>query len=91
MDSGLFLLKVKELVAKRFNKRFNLDTPGVSKDKNSVFIVWSCKTLQNNKALAGVYGDNGDNGMYYEVTYNGDKNEFYIDEYHKISNTKIEG
>lgn len=87
MDSGLFLTAVKEIVADRFNDRFNLDTPGVRKDKNSVFIVWSCKALQNNKALAGVYGDNG---MYYEVTYNGDKSEYYIDEYVKIRNAKRE-
>ena len=87
MDSGLFLTAVKELVADRFNDRFNLDTPGVRKDKNSVFIVWSCKALQNNKALAGVYGDNG---MYYEVTYNGDESKYYIDEYVKIRNTKRE-
>ena len=87
MDSVLFLLKVRELVAERFNERFDLHMPDTRKDKNSVFIVWSCKALQNNKALAGVYGDNG---MYYEVTYNGDKREYYIDEYCKISNKKIE-
>jgi hypothetical protein len=87
MDGALFLLEVRKIVAERFNDRFNLHMPDTRKTKDSVFIVWSCKTLQNNKALAGVYGDNG---MYYEVTYNGDKKEYYIDEYVKISNTKRE-
>lgn len=87
MDSALFLKAVRELVAERFNDRFNLHMPDTRKTKDSVFIAWSCKALQNNKALAGVYGDNG---MYYEVTYNGDKKEYYIDEYVKIGNTKRE-
>ena len=38
-----------------------------------VFIVWSCKTLQNNKALIS---SSLSDGMYYECTYNGDKKEF---------------
>lgn len=87
MDSKDFITEVKRLVAEDFNNRFNLRLTAVEVNENSVFIVWSCKILQNNKALAGVYGDNG---MYYEVTYNGDKKEWYIDEYHKISNNKIE-
>lgn len=88
MDSKDFLEKVKCIVADDYNNRFNLHLSPLARNKDSVFIVWSCKILQNNKALAGVYGDNS---MYYEVTYNGDKDEFYIDEYHKTSNTKIEG
>ena len=40
--------------------------------------VWSCKTLQNNKALLST---NISDGMYYECTYNGDKNELYFDAY----------
>ena len=35
-----------------------------------VFMVWSCKTLQNNKALLSTTLFDG---MYYECTYNGDK------------------
>ena len=41
-----------------------------------VFIVWSCKTLQNNKALIS---SSLSDGMYYECTYNGDKKELYLD------------
>lgn len=48
-----------------------------------IFVVWLCKTLQNNKALlASTLFD----GMYYEVTYNGDKNECYLDAYKKFQN-----
>lgn len=46
-----------------------------------VYIVWKCKTIQNWKWLiSSEYPD----GMYYEVTYNGDKAEFYLDCYKKI-------
>ena len=51
-----------------------------------VYIVWSCKTLQNNKALLSTKRLDG---MYYEVTYNGDKNEIYLDAYKKWDNLKI--
>lgn len=49
---------------------------------NDMFFVWMCKTLQNNKALIGVH----DSPCYYEVTYNGDKKELYVDEYIKNRN-----
>ena len=51
-----------------------------------VYVVWSCKTLQNNKAMIST--DLPD-GMYYEVTYNGDKDEFYLDAYKKFHNQRI--
>ena len=54
---------------------------------DNVFIVWSCKTLQNYKCLASttVSGD----GIYAEYTYNGDKQELYEDVYKKLTNTCI--
>lgn len=53
-----------------------------------VFVVWKCKTLQNWKWLISstLY-----DGMYYEVTYNGDKDEFYLDAYKKFENKCIKG
>lgn len=54
---------------------------------DNVFIVWSCKTLQNYKCLASTTVD-GD-GIYAEYTYNGDKQELYEDVYKKLTNTCI--
>ena len=53
-------------------------------DLSKVFIVWSCKTLQNYKCLASttVSWD----GIYAEYTYNGDKQELYEDVYVKLTN-----
>lgn len=51
-----------------------------------VFVVWSCKTLQNYKALISTTLPDG---MYYECTYNGNKNEMYLDAYKKFENKKI--
>ena len=48
-----------------------------------VYTVWKCKTLQNWKyLLASTLPD----GMYYELTYNGDKKELYMDAYKKWEN-----
>lgn len=52
----------------------------------NVFVVWSCKTLQNSKALLST--DLKD-GMYYELTMNGDKKEIYFDAYKKFENKCI--
>ena len=55
--------------------------------KFETYIVWKCKTLQNSKALAStVLCD----GMYYEVTYNGDQKQFYLDAYKKFENRCIQ-
>lgn len=53
-----------------------------------VYIVWKCKTLQNCKYLLSTTLFDG---MYYELTYNGDKNEFYLDAYKKFENVVIPG
>ena len=52
----------------------------------SVYTVWKCKTLQNWKWLIST---SLHDGMYYEVTYNGDKKEFYLDAYKKFENRCI--
>lgn len=54
--------------------------------KIDVFIVWQCKILQNWKFLIS---SNLPDGMYYEITYNGDKQEFYLDAYKKFENRCI--
>lgn len=54
-------------------------------DLDNVFIVWSCKTLQNYKCLASTTVSR--DGIYAEYTYNGDKQELYEDIYDKVQNT----
>lgn len=51
-----------------------------------VYIVWKCKALQNWKYLLST---SLFDGMYYELTYNGDKKEWYLDAYKKFENRRI--
>ena len=53
---------------------------------DNVYVVWMCKALQNNKALLATTKPDG---MYFELTYNGDKNEMYLDAYSKAENILI--
>ena len=50
---------------------------------DDVFIVWFSKTLQNWKCLVSTTVPDG---MYYEITHNGDKDETYVDVYKKLEN-----
>lgn len=68
-----------------FNEKVDKSDNFQLKEEN-VFIVWSCKTLQNNKALVSTTVSDG---MYYELTYNGDKKELYLDTYKKLENRCI--
>ena len=53
-----------------------------------VYTVWKAKVLQNWKyLLSSTLPD----GMYYELTFNGDKNEWYLDAYKKFENVVIKG
>lgn len=85
MNEREFIKIVRKEVAKYTNEHLDKsDNKQITED--DVFIVWSCKTLQNNKALASTTLFDG---MYYEVTYNGDKNEIYFDAYKKWENKRI--
>ena len=49
-------------------------------------MVWQVKALQNWKfMISSTLPD----GMYYELTYNGDKKEWYLDAYKKFENQMI--
>lgn len=51
-----------------------------------VYIVWKCKALQNWKYLiSSTLSD----GMYYELTYNGNDGVWYLDAYKKFENCVI--
>lgn len=51
-----------------------------------LFIVWKCKILQNWKYLIS---STLPDGMYYELTYNGDREEWYLDAYKRFDNKCI--
>ena len=75
--------RAKELVAKYVEEHLDKSDSPVA---INVYIVWKCKTLQNWKYL--VSSDLHD-GMYYELTFNGDKDEWYLDAYKKFENRVI--
>lgn len=77
-----------EEVAKRLVKDYIIEHLDKSDAQPSfeIYTVWKCKILQNWKFLisSSLY-----DGMYYEVTYNGDKGEWYLDAYKKFENRCI--
>ena len=77
--------KAKQIVIDYYNKRVE-KTDNKKLTENEVFVVWFSKTLQNWKALISTTISDG---MYYEVTYNGDKKETYLDAYKKWENVCV--
>lgn len=68
---------VKNHIDKTDNIKFTLD---------DVYVVWFCKTLQNWKVLVSTTLPDG---IYYEVTHNGNTNETYVDVYKKWENFTV--
>ena len=88
VDNDKFIELCKEKVVDYTNTFMNLnsiDRP-VHISTGDVYVVWLNRTLQNNKALLSTTLTDG---MYYEVTYNGDKNEMYFDAYKHVYNKEI--
>ena len=72
-----------EIVRDYINKHLDKSDPTPEFD---VYTVWKTKILQNWKFLiSSTLFD----GMYYELTYNGDKKEWYLDAYKKFENVVI--
>lgn len=89
MDAREFEEMAKAAVVGYWNEE--IIPSGIVEDKKligmeNVIIVWESKVLQNNKAMLIVdsFGP-----QYFEVTYNGDKDEFYVDFYVKKGNMVI--
>ena len=78
--SKTMIEKMKQVVRDYAEKHLDV-TDG--KQEFEVYVVWSCKALQNWKALLSTTLPDG---MYYELTYNGDKGEMYVDAYKKFEN-----
>lgn len=86
MDTYEFEKVCKNAIINYYKENSEI-TDNVELNIQNVYVVWLCKTLQNMKALliTTLY-----DGMYFECTYNGDKNELYLDAYKKWKNIKIE-
>lgn len=80
-----FIELAKEKVRDYENERVDINFMNVQVE--DVFVVWSCKTLQNSKALLSAKHKGA---LYYEFTYNGDKEEVYMDVYKKVVNIPID-
>ena len=77
--------KAKQVVMNYVNERLD-KTDDIQIELYDIYVVWFCKTLQNWKCLLST---NLPDGMYYEVTFNGDKQELYLDAYKKFENRCI--
>ncbi len=80
-------------LANKFDERYAvlyvmnyLSDYGIYVDKEDVFIVWSCKTVQNRKYILG----NRVTDDIFELTLNGDDREVYIDVYRKTDKKIIQ-
>jgi hypothetical protein len=78
-----FPAKAKRILINYVDSHYSVD---FERPAFEVRVVWFVKVLQHWKAL--VITDLPD-GKYYELTYNGDKRETYVDEYTKSKNTVI--
>lgn len=87
METKEFIEKCQQLVAEYANSHLDVTDGAKKLTADEVYVVWSVKALQNSKSLLSTPLPDG---MYYEVTYNGDENEIYFDAYKKFENKKIE-
>jgi len=79
--AGPFMGKAMALVRAYINAREEVTDPVPDYE---VYVVWFSKVLQNWKALVSTTRPDG---MYYEVTYDGEKKRAYLDAYKKFDNT----
>ena len=82
-DSYEFEVICKNLIVDYVNEHFDQTDGTQPIDIRNVYVVWMCKTLKNSKALLSTTIPDG---KYYEMTYNGEKDELYMDVYTKVQN-----
>lgn len=85
-DPDAMLKKAKELVSEEFNFRYLIAGAEQETTKDDFYVTWFAKTLGNWKAMVST--DIVD-GHYWEVTYNGEKKEAYVDTYVKQFNRAV--
>lgn len=86
MSNDKFSEFAKQMILEYVLTNLSTEEPEVSLTLDDIYIVWMCKTLQNNKALLSTTVSDG---MYYELTYDGDKKQAYLDAYKKLENQVI--
>ena len=86
LGSKEFIDICKKIIADYYNEHKDKTDVTGEIGVDDVFEVWYCKSLQNHKALLST---SLFDGMYYELTYNGDKKELYFDSYKKFENRCI--
>ena len=80
MTTEEFIARCRDYVLTVAKKEFDVNASPLD-----VQLVWYSKTLKNYKCI--MFIPSIDRVHIYECTYNGDKEEFYIDAYNKVSNT----
>lgn len=81
-----FVEKAKKKVFDYVKARLEKTDTHVTFSEDDVYDVWSCYILGHWKALVSTTLPDG---MYYEVTYNSEKHETYLDAYKKFDNVMI--
>lgn len=84
-DPDRFLKHAKLFVIGAYNNTVENEDMQLSVD--DLYIVWFTKTLRNWKCMISTARE-GD-GLYFEVTHNGEALETYVDTYLKVSNDKF--
>lgn len=78
-----YIYKAKLLAAISCYRRGLVEQMDEMPSPDEFYITWFSKTLQNWKALVST---DLEPGLYWEITYNGNKQESYVDFYQKIDN-----
>lgn len=86
MNNQDFMALAIAAVVHYFNDQADATDKNGKITEDQVYVVWLCKTLQNNKAILSTTVPDG---MIYEFTWNGDKNEGYLDVYKKWKNVVV--
>lgn len=81
-----FLERARDVVFMYVSEHLEKTDTHVTFTRGDVYVVWFSKTLRNWKALVSTTLPDG---MYYEVTYNGNRYETYLDAYKKFDNVVI--